>query len=266
MAATPVDDHTEDFEQLAGLSALHALEGEELERFEAHAAHCERCRMTVRLDREALSNLSLAAPEMEPSPDFKARLMQRAAQELAERTSAESSAGTAPSPQREPTPLRPTGVSTTPPAVEAGDRRSTPIRTPANVIPIWRRRSPWLNAIAAVAVLAALSFGAYSYENQPVATIQISGSGPGSATVVVRRSGAAEIQMQGVPDPGPGFIYEAWVIPAGNEPIAAGTATSGNASISLERDPRGATVAITRERSRVSAPTPPILMSGEVRL
>jgi anti-sigma-K factor RskA len=79
MPPTPVDDHTEEFEQLAGLQALDVLEGEELQRFAQHAAHCERCRVMVQLDREALT---MAAPEMEPSPDFKARLMERAAQEL----------------------------------------------------------------------------------------------------------------------------------------------------------------------------------------
>ena len=85
MPPTPVDDHTEEFEQLAGLQALEVLEGEDLQRFEQHAAHCERCRLMVQLDREALA---LAAPEMEPSPDFKARLMQRAADELAANTAA----------------------------------------------------------------------------------------------------------------------------------------------------------------------------------
>src|SRR5689334_5574486 len=99
MSPTPVDDHTEEFEQLAGLSALDVLEGEERERFEAHAGHCERCRVMVRLDREALA---LAAPEMEPSPDFKARLMQRAAQELAERQRGDTASGSGSAP---PTPI-----------------------------------------------------------------------------------------------------------------------------------------------------------------
>jgi anti-sigma-K factor RskA len=79
MPPTPVDDHTQEFEELAGLQALAVLDGEERQRFEAHAAHCERCRLMVQLDREALA---LAAPEMKASPDFKARLMQRAAAEL----------------------------------------------------------------------------------------------------------------------------------------------------------------------------------------
>src|SRR5215472_6282003 len=120
MPPTPVNDHTEEFEQLAGLAALEILEGDELRRFEQHAAHCERCRLMVRLDREALA---LAAPEMEPSPDFKARLMQRAALEL-------------------------------------GDSRVT-VLVP-KVIPFWRR-SPWSSALAAVLVLGLVTAGGYAY-------------------------------------------------------------------------------------------------------
>jgi len=80
MSATPVAaDHSEEFEQLAGLAALRALEGDELARFDQHAQQCERCRLIVRLDRETLRNLSLAAPEMDASPGLKDRLMSRAA-------------------------------------------------------------------------------------------------------------------------------------------------------------------------------------------
>jgi anti-sigma-K factor RskA len=237
MAATPVDDHTQEFEQLAGLSAMHVLEGDELERFERHAAHCERCQVMLRLDGEALSHLSLLAPEMEPSPDFKARLMRRAAQELA------ASAPTVGVEQGEPIPLRP---------------------RPSNVVPLWRR-SPWVNALAAVFVLGIAIGGAITYENQPIATVELHGSAPGSAVVVVRRSGSAELELHGVPDPGPGFIYEAWIIRPGKDPVAAGTTARGDSKLPLEGDPRGSTVAITKEPSRVDAPTSPPLLLGEVR-
>jgi anti-sigma-K factor RskA len=236
MAATPVDDHTQEFEELAGLSALRVLDGEELERFQHHAAHCERCQVMMRLDREALAHVSLVAPEMDPSPDFKARLMQRAAQELAD-----AARPVAVEP-REPIPLRP---------------------RPSNVVSLWRR-SPWVNALAAVLVLGIATAGAIAYENQPVATVELHGTAPGSAVVVVRRSGSAELEMRGVPDPGPGFLYELWIIRPGKDPVAAGTTTRGDARVPLEGDPRGTTVAITRERSRVDAPTPPVLMMGEV--
>lgn len=113
-----------------GLTDQDVEEGDELVLFEAHAAGCERCRLMVRRDREALA---LAAPEMDPSPDFKAGLMQRAAEEL---TGSSATAAT------EPIPLRP----------------------PPNVIPLWRR-SPWISVLAAVFVIALVSVGAFSYQN-----------------------------------------------------------------------------------------------------
>src|SRR5690242_2659664 len=88
MPVTPVDEHSHDLEQLAGLSALDVLEGDELARFEQHAGHCPRCRLMVRLDREALARVALTAPEMEPSADFKARVLRRGAEELGQSSTA----------------------------------------------------------------------------------------------------------------------------------------------------------------------------------
>jgi len=241
MPATPVDGHNEEFEQLAGLAALAMLEGDELARFEQHAARCERCRVMVRVDRDALAAVSLLAPAMDPSPGFKARLMERAARELA---AAQPEATPPAAPERaEPVPIR---------------------ARPPNVIPLWRP-SPWVSALAAVLVLGLVTFGAYSYENQPVATYQLSGSAPGDAVVNVRRSGAAELVLNGVPDPGPGFLYEAWIIPQGGQPIAAGTTSSGEARVELPGNVRGSTIAITKERGRVDAPTSAPLMAAVVQ-
>jgi anti-sigma-K factor RskA len=249
MAAPPVDDHAEEFDQLAGLAALDALEGDDRARFEQHVGQCERCRMTVRLDREALAGLVLTAPEMEPSADFKARLLQRAAQELAERTPAVEE------------PSAPTRLRPVPPEAEQAVQEPLP----PNVIPIWRRRSPWLNAVAAAIVIAVLAVGGYSYQNAPIATVQIPATdGQGTATVIVRRSGASEVNLRGLPDPDPGYLYEAWIIPNGQAPVAAGVGSSGNATIPLDGDPRGSTFALTRERSRVPAPTSPPFLAGPV--
>lgn len=219
MPSTPVDDHTEDFEQLAGLAALDVLEGEEQARFEQHAAHCERCRLMVQLDREALA---LAAPEMDPSPDFKARLMQRAAQELAD-----------------------------------AERAAEEHPQPSNVIqfPVWRRAPRWASAVAAVFVLGVVALGGYSFQNQIVSSYELAGSVPGSAVVNVRRSGATELQLRGVPNPPPGFLYEAWIIPPGGAPQAAGTMSSGDVTVPLTGTGSGVTVAITQEQQRVEAPT-----------
>ena len=248
MSATPVDGHTDEFEGLAGLAALDVLEGDELGRFQRHAAQCERCELMVRLDREALAAVSLVAPPMDPSPDFKARLMQRAAEELAADDTARRGSLAEPQTSTEPAP----------------GPAPIPFRSrPPNVIPLWRR-SPWVSALAAILVVGLVSFGAYSYENQPVATYELSGSAPGKAVVIVRRSGMAELVMEGVPDPEPGFLYEAWIIPPGSPPVAAGTTTRGNAEVPLPGNVRGTTVAITRERTRVDAPTTAPLMATVV--
>jgi anti-sigma-K factor RskA len=233
MPATPVDDHPEEFEQLAGLSALDVLEGDELARFERHAAQCERCRVMVDLDRQTLASMSLAAPEMDPSPDFKARLMQRAAAELAQQT-----------PQAPPQPI--------------------PLRPP-NLVPLWRR-SRWVSALAAIFVVGLVSVGTLTYENQTVATFDLSGSVPGSARVVLKRNGSAELVMQGVADPEPGFVYEAWVIPKDQQPIPVDITARGDATLNLPGTVRGSTVAITRERGRADVPTLPPLMSVEVKV
>ncbi len=238
MTATPVDGHSEEFEQLAGLAALDVLEGDELARFEQHAAQCERCRMMVRLDQQALAHVLLIAPPMAPSPDFRARLMQRAADELGASTAARDAPV-----HPQPIPIRP---------------------RPPTVLPLWRR-SPWLSTLAAVLVLGLVTFGAFTYQNQTVATYELTGSASGRAVVIVRRSGAHELEMNGVPDPEPGFIYEAWVIPQGGQPIAAGTTTKGEAKLPLPDTARGGTVALTRERSRVDAPTSTPFLSTVVQ-
>ncbi|MBV9578965.1 MAG: anti-sigma factor [Chloroflexi bacterium] len=255
MPPTPVDDHTEEFEQLAGLAALGVLEGEDQARFDEHAATCERCRLMVQLDREALAR---AAPEMDPSPDFKARLLQRAAAELAQEQQP------SPLPQNEapPTPLRHHQAT---PTVE--DPKPTPLAPeplPPNVIPIWRRVQ-WPRAIAALLVVGLVTAGVVTYQNQVVASYALSGNLGGSAVVNVRRSGATELDMNGVQDPPPGYQYEAWIIPPGGQPVAAGTAPTGDATVPLAQLPSGATVAVTQERNRVDAPTSPPIMAVVVQ-
>src|SRR5260370_31712327 len=149
MSATPVDGHSDEFEQLAGLAALNVLEGDELGRFQRHVAQCERCQLMVRLDREALAAVSLVAPPMDPSPDFKVRLMQRAAAELAAGDTARRGSQADPQTVAEP-PLGPAPI---------------PFRSrPPNVIPFWRR-SPWLSPLAAILRIGLASFDAYRHAN-----------------------------------------------------------------------------------------------------
>ncbi|MBV9581653.1 MAG: anti-sigma factor [Chloroflexi bacterium] len=242
MARPPVDDHTEEFEELAGLAALDVLEGQELVHFEQHAARCERCSVMVRLDREALAR---AAPEMDPSPDFKQRLMQRAAAELSRQQPVDLNA------RRE--------AHQQPPA--SGAASAVAVRPQ----PVWLR-SPWASALAAVLVVALVTGGAYTYENQVVASYALTGSVSGSAVVVVRRSGAAELDMSGVQNPPPGYVYEAWVIPASGRPLPNGVTPSGDARLPLNGVSSGSTVAVTQERTLVDAPTSGPVMAATVQL
>jgi anti-sigma-K factor RskA len=245
MASTPPHDHPTEFDELAGLAALDVLEGDERAAFGAHAATCERCQTMVSRDRLALTRSLLAAPEMDPSPDFKARLLQAAAAELAAVPA--PAPGPAPAPAPVPRPVEP-----------------TPIRPPANVVP-FRRRS-WLGAVAAVLILGLLTVGTLNVLNQPIATVPLQGDVPGSAQVVLRRLGTAELDLRGAPDPGPGQVYQAWIIAPGQQPVSAGILPSGSGTIPLDGQLDGSTVAITREPGRQEQPTSQPILAGVVRL
>jgi anti-sigma-K factor RskA len=244
MSSSPLPSgHTRDFEELAGLAALRALEGDELSEFERHAQTCPRCRAIERADREAVRRLALLAQEMDPSAGFKERLMQRAAAELAE-TSAQAARqppleAVKPVRERQPVPLRP---------------RLLLFRRPA-----------WVASLAAVLVIALAGAGTYTYMNQVVTSVALSGTGPGQAVVVVRRSGAATLELRGLPNPQPGYVYEAWIIPPNQAPVPAGTTSTGQADLPLSGHVQGTTVAITLELAPgVNAPTNQPLLAAPV--
>jgi anti-sigma-K factor RskA len=64
----------EEVEELAGAYALHALPPDELAEVEAHLAGCERHPELAEL-LLAASTLAVNAPELEPPPELKSRLM-----------------------------------------------------------------------------------------------------------------------------------------------------------------------------------------------
>jgi Anti-sigma-K factor rskA len=245
----PAPGHTRDFEELAGLAALRALEGDELSEFEQHAQTCQRCQAIERADREAVALLGLAAPEMDASPGFKERLMQRAAAEVAARP-LESARPAEAAPPVEPAA-----------PVEPEPREPIPLRP--RVVPF--RRPAWVASLAAVVVIALAGAGTYSYMNQVVTSVALAGSGPGQAVVQVRRSGAASLQMRGLPAPPAGYVYEAWIIAPGAAPVPAGTTASGQAELPLSGQVVGTTVAITQEVAPgVNAPTSTPILAAPV--
>jgi anti-sigma-K factor RskA len=253
MSLGPAPDHSAEDPELAALYALRVLDGDELAGFERHLSACPVCRGTVAQDRRTAAALTVVADEMEPSAGFRERLLRRAAAELDAQRAASGAAATAAPPGQAPAPTR-------------AAQRAAPARAaaaPAAPIP-FRPRRPWLQLLAAVlAVLigGAAVLGVQGYQNQVVASVALQGSTPGSAVVQVRRSGSADLQLQGLPPPPPGQVYEAWVIPPGGQPIPAGTTAAGDGRVSLPGGVQGTTVAVTVETAPgTSAPTlPPIL-------
>ncbi len=233
MVRSPTTDHSREHEELAALYALQALEGDELAAYERHLAACAQCQDFVRRDRRTLVPLNRVPPEMEPSPGFKHRLLQRAAAEL-------STAGPAP-------------------AAQTAAARA-PIPLP--------RRPVWTGVLAAaVAVLLGVAavLGVLSYRGQVVATVALEGPGPGSGAVLLRRSGDSELRLTGLAALPAGHVYEAWVIPAGGQPIPAGTTATGQDTLPLPASVRGSTVAVTVEPSPGgSAPTTPPFLAATV--
>jgi len=115
-----------------------------------------------------------------------------------------------------------------------------------NVVPLRPRpRLAWI--AAAVAACAALGLGVWG-ATKPT-------HGRTLAAVLVVHGTNASLDVSGLPAPPQGKTYEAWVIPAGGRPQAAGT--FGGRTITLLRPvPHGATVAVTVERAGgVQAPT-----------
>jgi len=224
MVRSPATDHSRAHEELAALYALQALQGDELAAYERHLAACAQCQDFVPRDRLTLVPLNRVPPEIEPSPGFKHRLLQRAAAELS---------------TARPTPAAQTAAAPAP-------------------IPL-RRRPVWTSVLAAaVAVLLGVAtvLGVLSYRGQVVATVALEGPGPGSGAVLLHRSGDSELRLAGLADPPAGHVYEAWVIPAGGQAIPAGTTATGQGTLPLPAPVRGSTVAVTVEPSPGgSAPT-----------
>lgn len=115
-----------------------------------------------------------------------------------------------------------------------------------NVVPLVRRQS-WrargLAVAAAAAACAAVGFG--------VAVTQSSEQRLVSAVVVVGAHRHASLEVAGLAAAPQGKTYEAWVIPAGRSPQAAGLFAGGPASVlRLRRSvPARAVVAVTLERA-----------------
>jgi anti-sigma-K factor RskA len=227
-----------DIHELTAPYALDALDEHEVREFEQHLRDCERCRDEVAMLRETTASLAHDSPAVAPPPELRARILATA---RAER---------------------------------------------GNVVPLRPRWAAPVVAVAAVAACVAVALGVWAatlnhtlgsrdaaLRNQARALAvaaspdarRISLTG-GHGALVVTPDGRAALLLSGLPEPGAGKVFEAWVISGGAAKAAGVFSGKGSSTaVALERGvPTGATVAVTIERSGgAQQPTStPILRSG----
>jgi len=223
-----------DTHDLTAAYALHALDERERDEFENHLAQCERCRDELAVLTESASALGWAVESPAPPPELRQRILDAAA---------------------------------------AGRE---------NVVPLRARRPVW-QGIAAAAACVAVGLGVWAatlhnslaHERGQRGALSVAAD-PSShkvslqgrhGMVAIAHNGDAVLVVDGL-DPAPaGKTYEAWVIPPGGKPVAAGTFDGGGGMtmVKLRQPvPRGATVAATVERDGgVDTPTQEPFLSAE---
>jgi anti-sigma factor RsiW len=222
-----------DVHELSAAYALDALDGDERERYEVHLAGCEECRQELAELGETVGLLAWGVESPAPPPELRNRILAAAATE-----------------RENVVPLR------------ARDHRIV--------------RS--LAAVAAVAACAAIGFGVWATTlshsldsqrstlaaEQRAVQIYLDPSSKKVAlqgrrgTVAVDPTGQGVLVVRRLPPAPAGKVYEAWVIPPGSKPIAAGVFKGGGSMTMVrltEAVPTGSVVATTMERGTVDAPT-----------
>ena len=127
----------------------------------------------------------------------------------------------------------------------------------ANVVPLPRRS--WmprtLVAAAAAAAFVAIGFG--------VSALTMGGTSVVSAAVVVAADHTATLHVSGLAAAPRDKTYEAWIIPAGGTPRAAGLLVNGTVALRGKLPPH-AVVAVTIEPAgNDSAPTTPPVVTAQ---
>jgi anti-sigma-K factor RskA len=130
-----------------------------------------------------------------------------------------------------------------------------------NVVPLRPRR--W-QAIAAIAACVAVGLGIWAatlnstLHHERASAAQVVPLQGRAGMVAVDRNRDAVLVVDKLPAAPAGMTYEAWVIPKGDAPHAAGTfaGDGGMAMVHLGmKVPRGAVVAATLEHAKVAQPT-----------
>ncbi len=222
-----VRDHDSQAENV-GAYLLGALSDPEREAFERHLTTCSSCRDEVERLRPAADVLPRSVPPVAPPPSLKESLM-----EIVER--------------------------------EAGERAGR--RAPTGRLRFLPERSAlaWAAAAVALAIGVAAGFGigrlGSGEETRTLAARVDTKRLPLASASLVVPAGGEEggiLRVRGLPDPGPGKTYQAWV-QRGNEIRSAGTfqvGSNGDGAAAVPEDLEDAdAVMVTRER-RGGAPAP----------
>ncbi len=223
-----------DIHDLTAAYALDALDEHEAREFEAHLAQCERCRDELARLSESAAALAWAVDPHVPPSALRERILDAAA---AERTNV------VPLPVRNPWLVRAiAGVA----AVAACAAVGLGIWATALSHSVNRERTARAADARAVEILSDPASRRISLEG-------------GSGVVAVDPTGQGVLVVDRLPRAPAGKTYEAWVIPAGGDPLPAGLFSGGGRTtvVRLARSvPRGSTIAATLERAGgVDAPT-----------
>jgi hypothetical protein len=177
---------------------LHALADEDADRFAAHLAACERCQADVAELQGVADVLPMAAPQVEPPPELKGRIMAvvTSEAELLQAAGAEA--------DRPPKPAR------------SGKRERRGLGG-------WIRLRPIPAAALATILLAVGVAGGVLLSGGDDTTTK-PGFGPRGAQVALQVSGDhGELQLSGMPSPPAGRVYQVWLVKGKQKPIPTHT-------------------------------------------
>ena len=223
---------TRDIHELTAAYALDALAAEDAEAYEAHLAQCARCRDELATLAEPVAALAWGGGPALPPPELRERILAAAAAERANVV-----------PLRRSWVFRATAAAA---AVAACVAVGLGIWAGSLLDSVHKERSSRLAEARAVEILA-----------DPASRhIPVAGA---RGTVAIDATGQAALMLKRLPAAPSGKTYEAWVIPPGGSPQAAGMFRGGGDMTVVRLAltvPKGSTVAATMERAGgVGAPT-----------
>ncbi|MFF2029440.1 anti-sigma factor domain-containing protein [Arthrobacter sp. NPDC058192] len=229
IAADLASGRVVDLAEVYALNAVDDLDRAAIEHFLASAPASDRNAFNERV-RQARETLAVSfTAEEEPPAGLLDRIMSSLpAQAAAPAAVPPPGAGQQTAPEAAP----PAREGTEPPATDelaAARKRKEERRRPHGT-------RNWLIGVAAAAVIALGGVGVGAYvanQNDPLTQVRQAGdvrqatvdvTGGGTATVTISQSrDAAVVQMNGVPAPPPGKVYQMWLIPKdGSAPVSQG--------------------------------------------